>query len=72
MSSLTMDQILHAAEQLSPADQAALIAHLQQHVGQRALPVERKIALLRDAQLDNPVNEEPSVRRRDWYADDGR
>jgi hypothetical protein len=72
MSMMTIDQILRAAEQLSPEEQAILIQQLQEHTRQRVFPVDDKMELLRAAQLDVQVNQEPSVRRVDWYDDDGR
>jgi len=72
MSTMTVDQILRAVEQLSPEEQATLIQHLQEQTRRRMLPVRDKMALLRAAQLHVRVNQEPSVRRVDWYDDDGR
>jgi len=45
---------------------------LTYRASQRPLTPEEKIQLLDMAKLDNPVNETPSIRREDWYGDDGR
>ena len=69
---MTFDQILHAAEDLTPDEQIALIHHLQTQSQPRTLSVDARMALLRAAQLHVRVNLEPSIRREDWYDDDGR
>jgi hypothetical protein len=67
------DKLVELVKQLSKAQQKDLIARLLTEQAQnRLLTAEEKIQLLDAAQLDNAVYEEPSVRREDWYADDGR
>ena len=72
MSAMSFDQILHAAEDLSAAERQALIQHLQKQVEQPGLSAGDKLALLRAVQVHVQVNQEPSLRREDWYGDDGR
>lgn len=72
MHGMSFDQILHAAEGLSPEEQRALIQHLQTQTEPGRLSAEDKLALLRAAQAHVEVNQEPSVHREDWYGDDGR
>lgn len=69
---MTIDEILRAVQELSPAERATLIHRLQEQTRQHPSSVDEKVALLRAAQLDVPVNREPSLRRADWYEDDGR
>ncbi|MCL4247407.1 MAG: hypothetical protein KJ065_04575 [Anaerolineae bacterium] len=67
------EQLVELVEQLSDEQQQALIARLlTQRARQRPLTVDEKIRLLDAAKLHNPVNEQPSPRREDWYGDDGR
>jgi len=67
------EQVVSLVEQLSEEQQSDLIVRvLTQRARQRPLTIEEKIQLLDAAKLDNPVHEAPSVRREDWYDDDGR
>jgi hypothetical protein len=67
------DKLVELVKQLPDAQQKDLIAQLLSEQAQkRPLTVEEKIQLLDAAKLDSAVNEEPSVRREDWYGDDGR
>mgnify|MGYP003476679378 CR=1 FL=1 len=67
------DQLVELVERLPEGQQNDLIARLlMQRVHQRPLTVSEKIHLLDMAKINNPVNEAPSVRREDWYGDDGR
>ena len=60
-------------QQLSEEQQKDLITQILTHrARQRPLIPEEKIQLLDAAKLHNPVNETPSVRRSDWYDDNGR
>lgn len=63
-------------EQLSEEQQRDLMQRLltrDVHPSQwRPLTVEEKIKLLDAVKLDVSVNEEHSIRRVDWYNDDGR
>ena len=71
--SIEYDQLVELVGQLSDAQQKDLIARLlSQQAQERSLTTEEKIQLLDAAKLHNAVNEMPSVRREDWYGDDGR
>ncbi len=72
MTDITLEQVIELADQLSPVDQTRLTAHLLTAARQRQLTAQEKIALLRSIQIDVEVLEAPSVRREDWYGDDGR
>jgi len=65
--------VVELVEQLSEEQQRDLITQILTHrARQRPLTPEEKIQLLDAAKLYNPVNETPSVRRTDWYDDNGR
>ena len=70
---LDYDDLLGLVEQLSEAQQQDLIRQILTHrAQQRPLTPEEKIQLLDAAKLNNPVNEVPSIRRSDWYDNNGR
>ncbi len=65
--------IIELIEQLSDEQQQDLITQIMTlRTQRRPLSPEEKIQLLDAAKLHNPVNETPSIRRSDWYNDDGR
>ena len=67
------EALLELVEQLSEEQQHNLITQLtEQRVHRRTLTIEEKIQLFDSAKLHNPINETPSIRRADWYDDDGR
>ncbi|MAS37947.1 MAG: hypothetical protein CL610_28390 [Anaerolineaceae bacterium] len=67
------EQLIELVEQLSEEQQQDLIKRLlARSAHQRPLTVEEKLQLLDAVKLDVAVNEEPSIRRVDWYDDDGR
>ena len=67
------EQLVELVEQLSDEQQRDLIKRLLSHQAQqRPLTVEEKLRLLDAVQLDVAIIEEPSVRRVDWYGDNGR
>jgi hypothetical protein len=72
MADMTFEKIVELVDQLSPHEQTALTTHLLELARQRELSAQEKMKLLRAAQIDVKVNIEPSVRRQDWYDDDGR
>lgn len=72
MADVSFDKIVELVDRLTPQEQTRLTAHLLETAGKRQLSVEEKMKLLRAAQIDVAVIEEPSIRREDWYADDGR
>ena len=66
-------KLIELVEQLSEEQQKNLITRLlTRRARQRPLTTEEKIQLLDAAKLSVAINEEPSVRRVDWYSDDGR
>lgn len=67
------EQLLELVEQLSEEQQRDLTKRLlARQAQQRPLTIEEKLKLLHAVKLDVAINEEPSVRREDWYDDDGR
>jgi hypothetical protein len=67
------DQLLEAAQLLPDEQQDALIARLLlRRAGQRELTPQEKAYLFDTGKIHLPVNQTPSVRREDWYDDDGR
>ncbi len=67
------EQLVELVEQLSEEQQKDLIKRLlTRQAQQRPLTVEEKLKLLDAVKLNVAVNEEPSIRRVDWYNDDGR
>lgn len=72
MSEITFDDIVQMVDRLSPQEQTLLFAHLLETAQKRQLSVQEKMRLLRAVQIDVAVIEEPSVRREDWYGEDGR
>ena len=72
---LTLDyeQLLTLVDQLSEEQRTALLLHLHdRNAEKRPFTVAEKLVAYHTAILSMPVNEEPSVRREDWYGDDGR
>ncbi len=69
---VTLEQVVELADRLSPLEQTQLTAHLLEAARKRQLSVQEKMRLLHAAQFEVRVIEEPSVRREDWYNDDGR
>ena len=72
MAEVTYDQVVRLAEQLSPQEQKALIAHLQTISKQRELSSDEWKALLDSSKVSIPPGPNFSDRRIDWYDDDGR
>ncbi len=68
--SIQYEQLVALVEQLSEEQREDLIQRLLALQAQHS--IEDKLKLLDTLKLDVPVHEEPSVRRVDWYADDGR
>jgi hypothetical protein len=67
------ENLVQLVQQLSDDEQKRLIERiLSQRAAVRPLTVEEKIQLLDAAKLNNLINEMPSIRREDWYDDDGR
>jgi hypothetical protein len=72
MTDKTFDEIVELVDRLAPQEQTELITHLLRTARQRQLSVQEKMMMLRAAQIDVEVLEEPSIRREDWYDEDGR
>jgi hypothetical protein len=73
--SIRYEQLIELIEQLSPDQRDELVEKLltrSRAAHPVPMTVEDKIRLLDAAKIRIPVNEEPSVRRADWYGDDGR
>lgn len=71
------EQLVELVDQLSEEQQQDLMKRLlrrdmTRHAQQRPLTVEEKLRLLDAIKLDVAINEEPSIRRVDWYDDEGR
>jgi hypothetical protein len=67
------EQLVELVEQVSEEHQKDLMKRLlARQAQQRPLTVEEKRKLLDAVKLNVAVNEEPSIRRVDWYGDDGR
>lgn len=65
------EQLLELVEQLSEEQQRDLTKRLlARQAQQRPLTIEEKLKLLDAVKLDVAINEEPSVRREDWYEGD--
>ena len=69
---MTFQEIVQLVDNLTPIEQTELISHLLEATKKRELSVQEKMKLLRSAQIDVEVVQEPSIRRQDWYDDDGR
>ena len=66
------DTLLGLVEQLQEAQKHDLLRYLLQQTSNRDLTVEEKLALYHASIQHHAVNEAPSLRREDWYDDDGR
>ena len=65
------ETLVELVEQLPNAQQEALLARLSQRNSLR-MTAEERIRLFNEAAIDAEINEAPSIRREDWYDDDGR
>jgi hypothetical protein len=65
------EKLVELVKQLPLQQQQMLLQQIQGQAAE-SLSVEAKIELLRAAQIDVSVNQEPSPRRQDWYSDEGR
>jgi hypothetical protein len=70
MAAIRYQDVVQLVDELTPAEQQALLIHLQERT--HNLTNEERKALFRASILNVPLAEEPSPRREDWYADDGR
>lgn len=70
---LDFEQVVDLVEQLPEYQRKQLITRLlPEPIVQSKLSLEEKLRRLDEAILDNPVLENPSPRREDWYDDEGR
>jgi hypothetical protein len=70
---LQYEQVIGLVDQLTLDEQQALIQHLLvKNVTKRSLTIDEKLALLDAMRVTGAILEEPSIRREDWYGDDGR
>ncbi len=72
MNAVSYAEVVRMAEQLTPDEQKALFEYLKRVVHQRELSQEEWEALFDSLKIDQPVNSTYSMRREDWYGDDGR
>ena len=72
MPNVSYEEVVALVDRLSPLEQTRLTAYLLELAQKRQLSAAEKMELLRSIQIDAEVVEEPSVRRVDWYDDDGR
>jgi hypothetical protein len=72
MADMTFEEIVVMVDRLTPLEQTQLTTHLLELTRRRQLSADEKMSLLRAAQIDVKVMETPSIRREDWYGDDGR
>jgi len=66
------ETLLNLVDQLPDEQQKSLLEHLMKRADQQALSPDEKLALYHASIKTNPINEAPSIRREDWYDDDGR
>ncbi len=67
---ISYETLVDLVEQLPEDQQRDLMQRLQDRTQGREMTLDDKIALLRSAQIDRDVKEEPSPRREDWYDDE--
>jgi hypothetical protein len=73
MADISYDEIVRLAEQLPRAQQVELIDHLLKRAAEHPLTTEERLALLEATVIDlGQVAPDISMRREDWYGDDGR
>lgn len=65
------ETLIELVEQLPAEQQDDLLKRLSRR-GEQPLTVADKLRLLNEVAVDVPINEAPSIRREDWYGDDGR
>ena len=65
------ETLVELVKQLPFQQQQILLQEIQEQVPPE-LSVETKMQLLRATQIDFAVKQEPSLRREEWYGDEGR
>lgn len=69
---LEFEQVVKLIDQLSSQQQQVLLQHLSENATERTLTKDEKKALYHASIMSVPVSNAPSIRREDWYNDDGR
>jgi len=69
---ISYETLVALIEQLSDEQRQDLMRRLRERAGQQRLTADDRLQMLRAAQINQAVKEEPSPRRKDWYDDDGR
>ncbi len=70
--SLEYHQVIEIVSQLTDEQRESLLAYLSQNRSQKMLSSAQRKAIFHANILAHTILEEPSVRREDWYGDDGR
>jgi hypothetical protein len=66
------ETLVELAQQLPIEQQQDLIRRLQERAQSDSDNTAEKMYRLKQAQISVAVKKDPSIRRQDWYADDGR
>ena len=69
---ISFETLVELVEQLPVQQKQDLLRRVQQQTQHDGKTVEEKMGILRAAQVDVAVKQEPSPRREDWYDDEGR
>lgn len=73
MAQVAYEQVIRLVDQLTPQEQEALVAYLQDRATHRRLTTGERRALFESMTVDlGPVSPDVSLRRADWYGDDER
>lgn len=72
MADVRYEEVVRLADQLSPSEQKALIAYLQDVAKQRELTQDEWNAAIDAVKVSIPPGPSFSDRRADWYDDNGR
>ena len=72
MASPAYEQVIELVEQLTQQEKQAVLQYLQEQMAQRELTTEERRKLFESMILDLPWDENWSLRREDWYNDEGR
>jgi hypothetical protein len=70
--SISYESLVDLVEQLPDKQRRDLLRRLSSDERQRELTTDERMTLLRRAQIDLPLREGFSLRREDWYGDEGR
>lgn len=64
---ISYETLVALIEQLSDEQRQDLMRRLRERAGQQRLTADDRLRMLRAAQTNQAVKEEPSPRREDWY-----